>query len=209
MIILAWDTSGRVLSVAILRNEKVIARHHAASDQRHSAELVPQIKRLLSRARVAVRDIDVLAVGLGPGSFTGLRVGLATAKILAYAADKRVIGVDSFAAAAHASGTPGQRIAVMRDARKGKVYGAVYALSKNSTRPVTRPSLLPTERFAAKAQSVNGLIRLDESDLPLAVSVGKLAFVRAKARSFDKLNRLEPLYLHPRDCNVTKKINPR
>jgi tRNA threonylcarbamoyl adenosine modification protein YeaZ len=97
---LAFDTSADVTAVAVLEADEVIVEDSAASAERHAETLLPRIEECLARANLALSDIDVFAVGVGPGSFTGVRVGVATAKGLAFATGKPLRGVVSLAALA-------------------------------------------------------------------------------------------------------------
>src|SRR5437016_2738225 len=99
---LGIETSGTVGSVALVEDGRVLAEETFAKGLRHGQALVPAIGRALAAAGVGKRDVDLFAVGTGPGSYTGLRVGIATAKTLAFALGKPLFGVPSFDAIARA-----------------------------------------------------------------------------------------------------------
>ena len=104
------------------------------SRETHSARLLPGIEEVLSSAGVTLREIDLFGVTIGPGSFTGLRVGLATAKGFAWAHQKPLVGVSSLEVLvqhARASAGPSDTFVPMLDARKGRVYGAAYQWRNN------------------------------------------------------------------------------
>ena len=96
---------------------------------RHGRALVPAIRALLSEAGLVVADLDGLAVGLGPGSYTGLRVGLTAAKTLAYALGKPLAGLDSLEAVARSAPDTARHVSVIADAQRGDVYAADFARS--------------------------------------------------------------------------------
>jgi tRNA threonylcarbamoyladenosine biosynthesis protein TsaB len=126
MIILAVDTSGPACGVAIARDEQVIYEGLAVNKHTHSASLLPMIDEALRRCGLAVRDIDLFAAVTGPGSFTGVRIGVSTIKGMAHGAGKPCAGVNALQAlAAGISGT-GALICPIQDARAGQVYGAAF-----------------------------------------------------------------------------------
>jgi tRNA threonylcarbamoyladenosine biosynthesis protein TsaB len=93
MNILAIDTSSKRLCVGLMNRKGKIVKYNINAGKRHTELLVPTIKKALARAKLSLKEIDYLAVGLGPGSFTGLRIGLATIKGFAAALEKPVVGL--------------------------------------------------------------------------------------------------------------------
>ena len=138
MKILALDTSTEYCSVALWRDGAVDARD-AHAGQRHSELLLPMVDELLGRHGVAVRDLDGIAFGEGPGSFTGLRIGCGVTQGLAFGAGLRVVGVSTLLALAEAAGR--ERAVCCLDARMGEIYHAAYARSGASWQAVHAPSL--------------------------------------------------------------------
>lgn len=132
---LAFDTSADVTAVAVLADDEVLAEDSAASAERHAETLLPRIEQCLSAAKLTLADIDVFAVGIGPGSFTGVRVGVATAKGLALATGKPIRGVVSLAALAVSAleCEPADELLVapILEAYKGEVFAALYAVRAN------------------------------------------------------------------------------
>ncbi len=180
------------MSVALYENEKKLGELSSDAGARHSNVLVPMIKKLLKKSRIKLSEIDVLAVGLGPGSFTGLRVGIATAKVLGYVLKKKIVGVSSLEAIAReALDGRSARVAVALDARKSKVYGAVYEQHGEKFRTVVKPALFDAKKFSG-VSAVPKISRIAEGALALA-----------RQKKFIDPFYLEPLYLYPRDCNVT------
>lgn len=119
MNLLGLDTSSSACSVALLVQGKMSERH-VALENRHSEYILRFINELITEAGVTVRDLDALAVGNGPGSFTGLRLGIGVAQGLAFGASKPVLSVSSMKAIAAASSASNILVAV--DARMGEVY---------------------------------------------------------------------------------------
>jgi tRNA threonylcarbamoyladenosine biosynthesis protein TsaB len=126
MKILGIDTSTSCGSLGLIEDDEVVAEYALFREETHSARLVPAIQALLKEAQLDLHKIDGMAVSLGPGSFTGLRVGLSTIKGLALAAEKPVAGVPTLdALASNLPFTP-YMICPILDARKGEVYTALY-----------------------------------------------------------------------------------
>ncbi|HEY7742298.1 MAG TPA: tRNA (adenosine(37)-N6)-threonylcarbamoyltransferase complex dimerization subunit type 1 TsaB [Burkholderiales bacterium] len=138
MKILALDTSTEYCSVALWRDGTVDARE-AHAGQRHSELLLPMVDELLGRHGIAVRDLDGIAFGEGPGSFTGLRIGCGVTQGLAFGAGLRVVGVSTLLALAEAARP--ERAVCCLDARMGEIYHAAYARSATGWRAVHAPSL--------------------------------------------------------------------
>jgi tRNA threonylcarbamoyladenosine biosynthesis protein TsaB len=126
MKILSIETSTRVGSVAIIEDEHLIAEYILNVVSTHSERLLPSIDQILKDSQLTVRDIEGFAVSLGPGSFTGLRIGISTVKGLALAAEKGVVGVPTLDVLAHNLMFTRLLVCPLLDARKGEVYTALY-----------------------------------------------------------------------------------
>ncbi len=125
MKILGLDTATYTSGIAVLDGDRVLAEaRHDASGQK--SDLLVAIDLVCKRAGVAPGELDAVAVGAGPGSFTGLRIGMATAKGIAFAVGKPLWAVSSLAALAQDAHAPGFVVAVL-DARRGEVYAGCYA----------------------------------------------------------------------------------
>ena len=128
-MILGFDTSTAASSAAVLRDdgevfERVPDVQRLGRPPGHTAELLPAVREVMERAGVGFGDLDAIAVGRGPGAFTGLRIGIATARALAKANDLPLRGVSSLAALA--AGMPaGPRLPLI-DAKRGEVYAALF-----------------------------------------------------------------------------------
>lgn len=154
MKILALDTSSEYCSVALWRDGAVDARATLAG-QRHSELLLPMVDELLKRHGLTVKELDGIAFGQGPGSFTGLRIGCGVTQGLAFGAGLRVVGVGTLVAMAEAA-QAGQAVCCL-DARMGEIYHAAYAKSGMAWEPVHAPSLCaPAEAPALPAGSWTG-----------------------------------------------------
>jgi tRNA threonylcarbamoyladenosine biosynthesis protein TsaB len=116
---------------------------------RRGRDLVPAIAALLEAGGIRPADLDVVACGVGPGSFTGIRIGIATAAGLAYGAGLPVIGVGSLLGLAANAPDGARRIAVLLDARQGRVFRGIFARDGSELRPEGEADLVPAEEAAA------------------------------------------------------------
>ncbi len=126
MKILAVDTSGPVAGVAILRDGQIAYEAAAVNKMTHSVNMLPMIEEALSRSSMDVSEIDYYAAVTGPGSFTGVRIGVSAVKGMAHGAEKPCIGVDALEALAAGVCGTNAVICPIQDARAGQVYGAAF-----------------------------------------------------------------------------------
>lgn len=122
MSILAIDTATQVSSVAVASEARLSAELTMQARLTHSETLLPHMEQVLKMANVKKEDLDGIAVSMGPGSFTGLRIGLAAAKAVCYALKLPLIGVPTLEAMAWHYPVPGVRIVTLLDAQKGNAY---------------------------------------------------------------------------------------
>ena len=126
MNILMIDTSGPACGVAVCQNGKIVCELQLTSGKTHSQRVMPMIDKALEMCEMAIADIDLFGAVVGPGSFTGVRIGVSTVKALAHAAGKPCIGVDALEAlAANVTAFDGIVCPIL-DARAQQVYGAMF-----------------------------------------------------------------------------------
>jgi len=148
MNILALDTSTEYLSLCLSLAGEVYA-HDSHAGQSHSREILPALRALLDKAGVEIQDLDGIAFGAGPGSFTGLRIGCGVAQGLAFGAGLPVIGISTLMALAQntqgkytkSANTETERVIACLDARMGEVYHAAYVRNGDSWDEVSAPGL--------------------------------------------------------------------
>jgi tRNA threonylcarbamoyladenosine biosynthesis protein TsaB len=126
MKVLAVDTSTQAGSVAVLEDDTLLAEVAVTSSQTHAKRLMPGIDACLEMAGLGVADCDAFAVTTGPGSFTGLRIGISTVKGLGFATKKPVAGVSTLDALAYQFPSFPHLVCPMLDARKGQIYTGLY-----------------------------------------------------------------------------------
>ncbi|WP_432407178.1 tRNA (adenosine(37)-N6)-threonylcarbamoyltransferase complex dimerization subunit type 1 TsaB [Wukongibacter sp. M2B1] len=126
MNMLAVDTSSLVATVAVMNEEKLLGEYTINSPMTHSQKLMPIIEELLSTLDLSMKDIDLIGVSRGPGSFTGVRIGIATVKGLAHPGNIPIIGVSSLEGLAYNITYSENLICPIMDARRNQVYTGVY-----------------------------------------------------------------------------------
>ena len=133
MKILVIDTSGPVCGTAVMDENKVYSEFTAQNRNTHSASLMPMIEAALNAAGTELKELDAVAAVTGPGSFTGVRIGVATAKGLAHGAGLPCIPVDALEALSVSAGAYDGIICPIQDARAGQVYGAAFRQGERLT----------------------------------------------------------------------------
>ena len=221
MRILSLDTSTKNFSLVVSQNKEIVAERNIIMDKILSTSIIPEIENILKRARTPLSKLDGFVVGLGPGSFTSLRVGLSTVKALAFATNKPVVGISSLDAVAinvHKSET--KNICVISDAKRNLVYAAVYQRQGEHLKRQSKYLLTPldgvlkeikgTTIFTGDAVGLfreqivkhKGMCEQEKYWPPRASYLLRLAWPRIQKRDFDDIHRLVPLYLYPKDCQV-------
>ncbi|WP_143959678.1 tRNA (adenosine(37)-N6)-threonylcarbamoyltransferase complex dimerization subunit type 1 TsaB [Litoribacter populi] len=224
-LILSIETAISVCSVALHDKGKLVGLLELHQDNVHSQKLMPSIDSLLNRVGVETGDLDAIAVSAGPGSYTGLRIGVSTAKGLAYAHSLPLVAVDTLDALAWRIKnvvSSGSKIVPMMDARRMEVYCKTL---DHEMREVTSlaPLIVEEGSFANElgkgpvfflgdaVEKVATVIKHDNARfIPLlnsAESVGQIAFQKFKQNDFADLAYFEPNYL--KEFRVIKsKKNP-
>ncbi|MBW2038286.1 MAG: tRNA (adenosine(37)-N6)-threonylcarbamoyltransferase complex dimerization subunit type 1 TsaB [Deltaproteobacteria bacterium] len=225
MMILGIDTSTSCGSLGLIDGDQVVAEYNLNREETHSARLIPSIQVLLKGAKLDIKDVDGLAVSLGPGSFTGLRVGLSTVKGLALAAEKPVVGVPTLDALAHNLPFTPYLICPFLDARRGEVYTALYKdegggrVKRLTPYQVLSPSIMleeipPKETiFLGDGVRVYGELikeRLGERAFFApphlrflrGTMVAELGLQRIMEGERDDISSLVPIYVRPSDAEI-------
>ncbi len=126
MMILSLESSAKSASVALTKDGRVIASAFQCTALTHSRTLMPMVDAMLKNAEIAIEEIDAFAVAAGPGSFTGLRIGIAALKGLAWATDKPCFGVSTLEAMAYNMIQNDALLICAMDARRGQIYNALF-----------------------------------------------------------------------------------
>lgn len=229
MNVLGLDTSTMMATCAVINEERLLGEYSLNRDMTHSEKLVPMIKEILDNLDLKVSDIDLYGVALGPGSFTGLRIGAATMKSFAHLFDKPIVGVSSLEALAF--NLPYNEIVVpMIDARRNRVYSAVYTWEDGVLKELIAPdvvaidellnklmdfdtvvvngdgSLLHRELIASKLGSKVRFATIGQN-MCKASSVCELAKIKYEAGQVDDYFTLAPDYL--RESQAQRELNEK
>ncbi|WP_148614209.1 tRNA (adenosine(37)-N6)-threonylcarbamoyltransferase complex dimerization subunit type 1 TsaB [Nocardioides rubriscoriae] len=205
-MLLAFDTASPQVTVALLDDlGDVVAETVSAETMRHGEQLAPLIERVLADAGATRLDVTAIAVGAGPGPFTGLRVGLVTARTLGFVLDVPVYGVcslDALAVEAVDTGAVTTPFVVATDARRKEVYLATYDAdgARLSGPAVDRPDAVATEAPVVGEGAVLYPLAFPQPVGPLRPSAGWLG--RAVVEERVELLDPEPLYLRRPDAEV-------
>lgn len=220
--VLAIDTAGASCSAALWREGRLAASRFEPMRRGHAERLVPMIEAVMAEGAMGYADLGRIAVTLGPGGFTGVRIGLATARGLALACGRPLVGVSNFtvlAAAARAGVPPQGSIAVVIDAKRRDIYAQAFAAN---LRPCTEPLSILPERLAdflppgPLVLVGDGLPQarpaLDRAGRPYALSEAPGLVDAARLAELVASGELgpaagdspEPLYLRPPDATPAK-----
>lgn len=228
MLVLAFDTSSKTVSVSLLRDQVVIYETIVNRDINHSETLLAAIDEACRLSALKIREVDLLACTTGPGSFTGLRIGVSTLKGLMLATGKPAAGVSSLAALALNIETKGKIIGAMMDAGRGQVYLAYYQYETDGTlRQLTEAKALDPNDLADQHLSnviyvgdgavqydavIRNLLKNDDVIAPerqkfiCASAVGKLAIQKFQSNDLLDLKTCVPVYLRSADVLPQKSI---
>lgn len=222
MKLLAIDTSTDYISLAVMKGEKVLGRVHRKKPRSHSTLLVPMVDKVLKISKTKLKDLDGFCVSVGPGSFTGLRIGVTTIKGLAFVTKKPIVAVPTLDAIAENQKRFHGIICPVLDARKNKVYASIYSSDGKKLKRISKFLLLPVDELLKRLKKYDKVLFLgDFADritglLPGAGSargpwqprpevIGRLGDVYFKKKKFVKAEDLEPLYIYSRECDITGK----
>ena len=214
-MLLAFDTATPLVSVALHDGERVVVEHSSEQPMKHGEHLAPLIARCMEEAGVVRQDLTAVAVGVGPGPFTGLRVGVVTARTLGFVLDIPVYGVcslDAVALEVVGSGAAHGSFLVATDARRKEIYWAVYDDGVRVDGPeVDKPAAAAQDVVAAagdgaeKYAAVLGLPVLPPL-YPSARALAELAAERVRAKAPGET--LTPLYLRRPDAVAPGERKP-
>ena len=224
MLVLGIESASTQVGCAIGGHEGVLASVHSSRGKRHAEVLTPQIDIVRRQARVELDEISLVAVDVGPGLYTGLRVGIAAALAIAYARTLPMIGVPSLDLLAFPMRFTDKLIVTAMDARRGEVFSAFYRTVPGGVQRVRdfhvgTPDDLVTELMAASEDvllvgdgalryqaSFRGLGKVEIADhgfaFPTASSLVQLAHAQALREQFVQPSEIRPLYLRLPDVDI-------
>jgi len=210
--LLLLETSGRGGFTAVAEGNALLAARLLDNTRQHARDLAPAIAELLAEVGWKPADVLGVAVGLGPGSYTGLRVGLMTAKAFCYAVGATLLGIPTFFTLARQTPDSAAQIDILADAQQGKVYRQPFRRVGECWSPTAALSICPLEQWLAERSPQAwvggpGVIAFRDrladvpvasgTELPRPDSLLSLALARWQAGERDDLWTLEPIYLRP------------
>ncbi len=223
--VLAIDTSTTRGSCALLKGRELIAELRLLSLETHSARLLRSIEFLLAAAGWQLTDMGLVAAGIGPGSFTGIRIGVSTGLGLAQVLSLPFAAISGLDALAHRDGLPDGRLGIVMDARRSQIYYAEYLRVSRRVRRERGPFLCHPHDWRRQVNrrglvvvgdaisryrnelggSETGWPRYIDTDLFLAGDIGKLALARRRYWRRGEFLQAEPLYIRPPDARRTRE----
>ncbi len=224
--ILAFDTSTPRGSVAMLEGREVRAELRLHSPRTHSTLLLKSIDFLLERLGWTLEDLNLVAVGVGPGSFTGIRIGVSTALGISQSLSIPFAGISGLDATAFQAGIPDGTIGVILDAHRSQVYYAEFIRKDGRMRRFKKSSLITVSELETcikgrhlyivgdlEACGISGLKKRGSADWPrplsvdmfLASSIGRLALSRKRLWRTGDFAVAEPMYVRPPDALKNKR----
>lgn len=231
MKILAIDTSTMLGGIAIMDESRLIAESRLNVRSTHSERLMTEIEHCLKQSGIKISDIDVFAVATGPGSFTGMRIGVSTVKGFSYATGKPIVSVPTLEALAWNFPYSRYPVCTMLDARKKEVYTALFKWEgENFIRLINETSAKP-EEFARNALSVTrdekfifagegvilyrdkiievmgekAIFASPEKTVPSPANVAILGLKKANAGEFSEPISLTPMYIRKSEAEIKWK----
>ncbi len=223
MKILAVDTTSHGCSVAVVDNQKVLAEFHLLKRETHSKHLLSSIDSLLETSGLDITQVDGFAVAKGPGSFTGLRIGISTVKGLAAATGKPVTGVSSLKALACGVPVCREQICAIIDARKNEVYASFYRYVDNNIVRITKEIAVSPHELVKKIDETtlfvgsgvdvykqklvdiagqNSIFSSERNNYINAVNVANLAALSFQKGDNSDIAGLVPNYIRKSDAEI-------
>jgi tRNA threonylcarbamoyladenosine biosynthesis protein TsaB len=212
--ILALDAAGAACSAALWRDGAIAAHRRRPMQRGHAEALMPLLLEVLAAAGTGFADLGRIAVGVGPGSFTGIRIALAAARGIGLAAKLPVVGVDSFSAVAAAlplPPRPGEALLVVIDSRREALFGQYY---DDTLTPLGEPHVLNPDALLARRPAGPLLIAGDGASLLPAAAAARIAegeqavdatAIARLAAAGGALRQPRPLYLRPPDVTLPEQ----
>lgn len=226
MIILGIDSSTPVAGVAIIQEQKILTEIFLNTGNTHSEKLLPMVKTALDQVGLTISEIDAIAFAKGPGSFTGLRIGMVTAKSLAQVINCKIIGVPTLDFLAFNLWGIDGLVCPILNARKKEVYTALYKMEGNKLKKITDYLAISPEKLAEILLKTDSQVtflgdgvfiykeflteKLGEkalwtsanNNLPRASSLALLALEGLEANKEDELFSVTPLYLRRSEAEI-------
>lgn len=224
MRILAIDTSSSFLCIGVYDSKIGVCEFRLDLGKKNSSFILVTVKRIIESLKITPAQIDYFAVGLGPGSFTGIRIGLSVIKGLTFALKKPLIGISSLDNLALNAGLRETAICPVVDAKRNLIFSSLYRRGDGHLKRIMPYKLISCEELIKKVPSrtiflgdalklykarIAAKVReaqfLDEDYwYPKAGNIIALARERIAAKKIDNIKTIEPIYLYPKECQIRK-----
>ena len=230
MRVLAIETATEQLGVALVDEQRVLASYELLAERPHAVELPQAVNRVLQVGDCPLKQLDGIVVDIGPGSFTGLRIGMAFVKAVVFRTKTPVAGVASLDVLAANALLTAHQVCPIVDAKQRKVYAALYRTHEGIVRKQSDYHLVSIEELMpmlsdgpivflgdgvalyrerlVKQLGKRALFATPELWLPRAATLGRLGLERLRRGERDDPRSLVPMYLHPMDCSIQRKPPP-
>ena len=182
MIILALDSTAKAAAVALLCDEKLIAKDMHDDGNTHSSTLLPMVEALLSGNSLTVDNVDLFAASAGPGSFTGVRIGAATLKGLAFGRNKPCVAVSALEALAYNMRDEDCTVCALMDARRGQFYTATFDIKNGEVTRITPDEAKSGEDIATSLAKYEKVCLVGDGAAVALPYFGENAYLGASAR---------------------------
>lgn len=220
MITLVFDTCFNKTYIVLRKDDKILDSIVIESNEAnyHSVYLIPQIRDLLQKHSMLVKDVDAIGVNIGPGSFTGIRAGITIARVIAQQANLKLVGINSLQILSKLNKSDKNTV-VVTDARKNKVYFALY----NKNEELVAPMLLDKDELVSKISdevivcdnsifeflNQNGIsaINYENNDSELGLFLDELVNITLKTKQDDfHWAKVKPMYIQPPSISKPKEL---
>lgn len=155
MKILGIDTSTMAANIAVLEDDKLICEYTINTTKTHSQKLMPMIENMLKLSDIEIKEIDAIGICVGPGSFTGLRIGMATAKAMAHVNNIPLIGVNSLEILGANMDRCDKKICSILDAQRNQVYTCKYIFEENKIKKLEEIKIMPIDDLLEELSATN------------------------------------------------------
>ena len=226
MKILGIDTATQFLALGIIEDDNILSELRLDAGQTHAQILLPSIEKVLKDADLELEDLNGIALSIGPGSFTGLRIGLATAKGLCFASGKPLLSVPTLDGLVYFNLNSPYPLVPVLDAKKNEIYSSVYDTKSGAVKRISDYWVLSAEKLVAKIPEEVIFLGLGlevfqdklkelcgekahflagERNLPSGSSIAFLGLEKFRRSEFEDLEKAEPLYLRSSDAELKFK----
>ncbi|MCM8783664.1 MAG: tRNA (adenosine(37)-N6)-threonylcarbamoyltransferase complex dimerization subunit type 1 TsaB [Candidatus Omnitrophica bacterium] len=226
MKILSLDSSTKILTMAINESRDVVFEIEREAEFSCNKLLFSLLKEMFEKTRISLKDIELFAVGIGPGSFTGVRVALSVMKTFSYLKNKPIIGISTLdTIASNLKGEVKELICPIMDAKREKLYSAIYRKVDEKLERISDYLLISLidlfEKLDKDVFFLGDGVNLYRKEIirnrpeakiasynlyyPKAGNLGIIAYERFKEGKVDSVFELLPLYLYPKECSIKTK----